>query len=75
MSTLIFTLPLHSENGASYSQTVLPTQTAGARDKEIWAIVPAAALSWHRVSLPAGLQRQASRLSPALQSFAFVHAS
>jgi len=68
MSTLIFTLPLHSENGASYSQTVLPTQTAGARDKEIWAIVPAAALSWHRVSLPAGLQRQASRLSAALQS-------
>jgi general secretion pathway protein L len=68
MSTLIFTLPLHSENGASYAQTVLPTQTAGARDKEIWAIVPAAALSWHRVTLPAGLQRQASRLSPALQS-------
>ena len=68
MSTLIFTLPLHSESGASYSQTVLPTQTAGARDKEIWAIVPAAALSWHRVSLPAGLQKQASRLSPALQS-------
>ena len=68
MSTLIFTLPLHSEAGASYSQTVLPTQTAGARDKEIWAIVPAAALSWHRITLPAGLQRQTSRLNTALQS-------
>ena len=68
MSTLIFTLPLHSENGASYSQTVLPTQTAGARDKEIWAIVPAAALSWHKVNLPAGLQRQTQRLLTALQS-------
>ena len=68
MSTLLITLPVHSENGASYAQTVLPTQTAGARDKEIWAIVPAAALSWHRVTLPAGVQRQASRLSAALQS-------
>ena len=68
MSTLLFTLPLHSENGASYAQTVLPTQMVGARDKEIWAIVPAAALSWHRVTLPAGVQRQASRLSAALQS-------
>jgi len=68
MSTLIFTLPLHSENGTSYFQTVLPTHEAGARDKEIWAIVPAAALSWQRVSLPAGIQKQASRLSAALQS-------
>ena len=68
MSTRLFTLPIHSENGATYAQTVLPTQTAGARDKEIWAIVPAAALSWHRVILPTGVQRQANRLSAALQS-------
>ena len=68
MSTLIFPLPLHSENGASYSQTVLPTQTAGARDKEIWALVPAEAISWHRVILPAGLQKQSNRLAVALQS-------
>jgi len=68
MSTQIFTLPLRPQSGAAYPQTVLSSQVAGARDKEIWAIVPAAALSWHRVSLPVGLQRQASRLSPALQS-------
>lgn len=68
MSTQIFTLPLHSEIGATYLQTVLPTATAGARDKEIWALVPAAAISWHRINLPAGLQRQASRLGLALQS-------
>ena len=68
MSTQIFTLPLHSEIGATYLQTVLPTATAGARDKEIWALVPAAAISWHRINLPAGLQRQASRLGVALQS-------
>ncbi len=68
MSTHIFTLPLHSDSGANYPHTVLTTEMAGARDKEIWAIVPAAALAWHKVTLPAGLQRQASRLMPALQS-------
>ena len=68
MSTQIFTLPFRSENGAAYPHTVLSTQTAGARDKEIWAIVPAEAISWHRVTLPAGLQRQPSRMVAALQS-------
>ena len=68
MSTQIFTLPLLLESGAAYPQVVLSTQAAGARDKEIWAVVPAAAISWHRVNLPAGLQRQSSRMVAALQS-------
>jgi general secretion pathway protein L len=68
MSTQIFTLPLQLESGAAYPQAVLSTQAAGARDKEIWALVPAEAISWHRVNLPAGLQRQSSRMVAALQS-------
>ena len=68
MSTQIFTLPLLLESGAPYPQAALSTQAAGARDKEIWAVVPAEALSWHRVNLPAGLQRQSSRMVVALQS-------
>jgi general secretion pathway protein L len=68
MSTQIFTLPLRPVSGAAYPQTVLSTQAAGARDKEIWAVVPAEAISWHRVSLPAGLQKQSNRMAAALQS-------
>ena len=62
MSTQLFTLPMQAANGSDYPQQVLSTAEAGARDKEIWAIVPAAALSWHKVNLPAGLQRQTQRL-------------
>ena len=46
MSTLLFTLPMQAANGSTPPQHVLSTHEAGARDKEIWAIVPAAALSW-----------------------------
>ena len=68
MSTLLFTLPMQAANGSTPPQHVLSTHEAGARDKEIWAIVPASALSWHRIELPAGLQRQTQRLQTALQS-------
>ena len=68
MSTQLFTLPMQAANGSDYTQHVLSTAEAGARDKEIWAIVPAAALSWHLVNLPAGLQRQSQRLQTALHS-------
>ena len=68
MSTQIFPLPLRPQTGAAYPQTVLSSQAAGARDKEIWALVPAEAISWHRVNLPAGLQKQSNRLAAALQS-------
>ncbi|PUE34397.1 type II secretion system protein GspL [Limnohabitans sp. Jir72] len=37
------------------------------RQTEVVALVPALALSWHRVSLPAGLHKQTSRLQAALQ--------
>eukprot|EP01034_Spumella_vulgaris_P029568 gene29568-36638_t len=37
------------------------------RQTEVVALVPAGALSWHRVTLPAGLHKQASRLQAALQ--------
>jgi general secretion pathway protein L len=68
MSTLLFTLPMQAANGSNLPQHVLSTHEAGARDKEIWAIVPATALSWQRVELPAGLQRQTQRLQTALHS-------
>ena len=68
MSTHLFTLPLQAANGSEIPHRVLSTQDAGARDKEIWAIVPAAALSWHLVTLPAGLQRSGQRLQTVLQS-------
>lgn len=38
-----------------------------ARQSEIVALVPAALLSWHRVSLPAGLGRRSVRLQAVLQ--------
>jgi general secretion pathway protein L len=37
------------------------------RQTETVALVPAAALSWHRVELPAGLQKQAQHVQAALQ--------
>ena len=37
------------------------------RQTETVALVPAAALSWHRVELPAGLRKQAQRVQAALQ--------
>ena len=37
------------------------------RQTETLALVPAAALSWHRVELPAGLHKQAQRVQAALQ--------
>jgi general secretion pathway protein L len=36
------------------------------RREGVWAMVPACALSWHRVQLPAGLGRSASRVQAAL---------
>ncbi|WP_090142281.1 type II secretion system protein GspL [Limnohabitans sp. DM1] len=37
------------------------------RQTEVVALVPAGALSWHRVTLPAGLHKQTARLKAALQ--------
>ncbi|NBQ07858.1 MAG: general secretion pathway protein GspL, partial [Betaproteobacteria bacterium] len=59
---------MQAANGSTPPQHVLSTHEAGARDKEIWAIVPATALSWQRIELPAGLQRQTQRLQTALHS-------
>lgn len=40
--------------------------SAADRQTEVVALVPAAALSWHRVELPAGLHKQPARLQAAL---------
>jgi general secretion pathway protein L len=40
---------------------------AADRQSETVVLVPAAALSWHRVDLPAGLHKQAQRVQAALQ--------
>ena len=58
MSTLVFTLPLSTPLSDQVSPSVLPSQVVGARDKEVWAVVPAAALSWHCITLPSGLPKQ-----------------
>jgi general secretion pathway protein L len=68
MSTSVYSLPLRPDASAQYAETLIPSAAAGARDKELWAWVPAAAMSWHKVTLPAGLHKQASRLKPALQA-------
>lgn len=44
--------------------SLLPTAD---RSTDVTALVPAQALSWHRVSLPAGLQKHSSRRQAALQ--------
>ena len=46
------------------SATLLP---ATDRSTEVVALVPARALSWHRVTLPSGLHAQRARLEAALQ--------
>jgi general secretion pathway protein L len=40
---------------------------AASRDSEVVLMVPAQALSWQRVELPAGLHKQPARISAALQ--------
>ena len=44
--------------------TLLPSAD---RQTEVLVLLPAACLSWHRVELPPGLHKQASRLQAALQ--------
>ncbi len=73
MSTLVFTLPLSTPLSDQVSPSVLPSQVVGARDKEVWAVVPAAALSWHCITLPSGLHKQKNRLLPVLQSLLEEH--
>ena len=73
MSTQFFTLPLSTGISDKVTPSLLPTQAVGARDKEVWAVVPAAALSWHCVTLPSGLHKQKNRLLPALQALMEEH--
>lgn len=40
---------------------------AAERHTDVVALVPAAALSWHKMDLPAGLHKQGSRIEAALQ--------
>lgn len=79
MATLIVTLPLEMPGPGTELEYVLSTdgQTAGRHGRtaaallpplagaghEVVAVVPARALSWHRVTLPARLLGQAARLS------------
>ncbi len=73
MSTQVFTLPLSTQLSEHVSPNILPSQVVGARDKEVWAVVPASALSWHCVTLPSGLNKQKNRLLPALQALLEEH--
>lgn len=73
MSTHVLTLSQRPETGALVAEIVLPTPAVGARDKEVWAVVPAAALSWHLIHLPAGLKKNSKRLLPALQALMEEH--
>lgn len=67
MSTQLFLLPGQG-NLNHEAPLLLSGGLAGARVNEIWAVVPASALSWHRISLPAGLQRSPTKLKAALAS-------
>lgn len=67
MSTQLFLLPSQG-NLIHDAPLSLSGGLAGARVNEVWAVVPASALSWHRISLPAGLQRSPAKLKAALAS-------
>jgi general secretion pathway protein L len=67
MSIQLFLLPTQGSLNHDAPLT-LSGALAGARVNEVWAVVPAAALSWHRISLPAGLQRSPAKLKAALTS-------
>lgn len=73
MSTQVFTLPLGTAISANVAPTLLPAQVVGARNKEVWAVVPASALSWHCITLPSGIHKQKNRLLPALQALLEEH--
>jgi general secretion pathway protein L len=64
----------HAVVEAAHGAKPLPMQWATAsllpladRQTEVVALLPVAALSWHRVEMPPGLHKQAARLQPALQ--------
>ena len=73
MSTQVFTLPLSAPLSEHVSPNILPSQVVGSRDKEVWAVVPASALSWHCITLPSGLHKQKNRLLPVLQALLEEH--
>ena len=56
-----------TEAKAPTSHAPLALLPKPARQTEVVALVPAAALSWHRVTLPAGLARHSAKLQAALQ--------
>jgi len=73
MSTQVFTLPLSAPLSEHVAPNILPSQVVGALDKEVWAVVPASALSWHCLTLPSGLHKQKNRLLPVLQALLEEH--
>lgn len=56
-----------AEARVSASTAPLALLPRASRQTEVVAMVPAAALSWHRVTLPAGLGRSSAKLQAALQ--------
>lgn len=70
----------HAVVEAEHGAKALPMQWATAsllpladRQTEVVALLPAAALSWHRAEVPPGLHKQASRLQSALQGLLEDH--
>jgi len=55
-----------TDSRVTCSQSPLALLPRAQRQAEVVAMVPAAALSWHRVKLPAGLGRSGPRLQAAL---------
>ncbi len=55
-----------TDSRVTCSQSPLALLPRAERQAEVVAMVPAAALSWHRVKLPAGLGRSGPRLQAAL---------
>lgn len=64
MAELDLAAPPTRLNVSSAPLALLPRAT---RQTEVAALVPATALSWHRVTLPAGLGRSSAKLQAALQ--------
>ena len=70
MTPSLVLLPLPAESGAT---PVAQWEWVGAaRAGRVTVVVPAQALSWHRVQLPAGVARQGARLRAVLLSLIHI---
>jgi general secretion pathway protein L len=73
MSTQVLHTATKTAISANVTPMLLPLQAVGARDKEVWAVVPALACLGTLSLCRSGLHQQKKRLLPALQALLEEH--